>query len=234
VRISSRIYLLKFLGGVQAEDQLVSVDNVVGVDAGSGGLDTGDVSGALDELGVQGVVNDQVLLACADSGQESNDGLGLVLVGGDLVDDDQVAVGSLVRQGAEQSQALDLLVDGEVVAAGLGAESNATVGPLRSADRALTSMAGALLAPRLLAAAADFLADLGVLGALALVGQEVDDWTAFSFGVIPNTASESSTVETFLPFISTTSNCAIVFSSFTLSRCRGWSRPSPSGRGSHP
>ena len=55
-----------------------------------------------------------------------------------------------------------------------------------------------------------------------------------SFGVIPNTASESSTVETFLPFISTTSNCAIVFSSFTLSRCRGWSRPSPSGRGSHP
>ena len=36
-------------------------------------------------------------------------------------------------------------------------------------------MAGALLAPRLLAAAADFLADLGVLGALALVGQEVDD-----------------------------------------------------------
>ena len=41
-------------------------------------------------------------------------------------------------------------------------------------------------------------------------------WTAFSFGVIPNTASESSTVETFLPLISTTSNLAIVFSSFTL------------------
>ena len=49
------------------------------------------------------------------------------------------------------------------------------MGPLRSADRTLTCVAGALLAPRLFAAAADFLADLGVLGALALVGQEVDD-----------------------------------------------------------
>ena len=91
------------------------------------------------------------------------------------------------------------------------------MGPLRSADRTLTCVAGALLAPRLFAAAADFLADLGVLGALALVGQEVDDCLVDSLlGVIPNTASESSTVETFLPLISTTSNLAIVFSSFTL------------------
>ena len=72
------------------------------------GLDTGDVGGALDELGVESVIDDQVLLACADSGQESNDGLRLVVVGGDLVDQDHVSVGRLVRQGAEQSQTLDL------------------------------------------------------------------------------------------------------------------------------
>ncbi|EJX06461.1 hypothetical protein, secreted [gut metagenome] len=40
--------------------------------------------------------------------------------------------------------------------------------------------------------------------------------TAFSLGVIPNTASESSTVSTFLPFISKTSNFAIVLSSLLL------------------
>jgi len=217
VRTSSRIYLLKFLGGVQADDQLVGVHNVVGVHTVNSSLDTGDVGSGSNELDISGIVEDQVLLAGADSSQESNNGLGLELVSSDLVNDDQVAVGSLVRQGAEQSQALDLLVDGVRVITRLGAESNTTVGPLRSADRALTCVAGALLAPRLFAAAADFLADLGVLGALALVGQEVDDsWTAFSFGVIPNTASESSTVETFLPLISTTSNLAIVFSSFTL------------------
>ena len=37
---------------------------------------------------------------------------------------------------------------------------------------------------------------------------------------MPNTASESSIVETFLPFISKTSNFAMMLSSFTPSRCR--------------
>ena len=135
VRTSSRIYLLKFLGGVQAEDQLVGVDNVVGVDAGSGSLDTGDVGGALDELDIRVSLRIRFFLPAPTAARKANNGLGLVLVGGDLVDDDQVAVGSLVRQGAEQSQALDLLVDGVRVITRLGAESNTTVGPLRSADR---------------------------------------------------------------------------------------------------
>ncbi len=110
VRTSSRIYLLKFLGGVQADDQLVGVHNVVGVHTVNSSLDTGDVGSGSNELDINGIVEDQVLLAGADS-QESNNGLGLELVSSDLVNDDQVAVGSLVRQGAEQSQALDLLVD---------------------------------------------------------------------------------------------------------------------------
>ncbi len=204
-----------FLAASNAEDQLVGVDNIVGVDAGSGGLDTGDVGGALDELGVQSVIDDQVLLACADSGQESNDGLGLVLVAAILSTTIMLPLAALSDRALSRARRLTFLLMVVVVAAGLGAQSNAAVGPLRSTDGALTSVAGALLAPRLLAAAADFLADLGVLGALALVGQEVDDCLVDSLlvGVIPNTASESSTVETFLPFISTTSNCAIVFSS---------------------
>src|SRR5699024_11582726 len=72
-------------------------------------------------------------------------------------------------------QAAHLIVDVVAVAAGLGAQGDAAVGPLGSADGALAGVAGALLAPGLLAAARDFLADLGVLGALALVGQEVHD-----------------------------------------------------------
>ena len=73
------------------------------------------------------------------------------------------------------------------MAAGWADEQRA-VGPLRSTDGALTSVTGALLTPRLLAAAGNFHADLGVLGALTLVGRKFTTamWTAFSFGVIPN------------------------------------------------
>ena len=45
------------------------------------------------------------------------------------------------------------------------------------------------------------------------------------FGITPNEKAVHEAVVNFL---------AIVFSSFTLSRCRGWSRPSPSGRGWRP
>ena len=46
------------------------------------------------------------------------------------------------------------------------AQSNAAVGPLRSTDGALTSVAGALLTPRLLAATGNLRAALSGLGAL--------------------------------------------------------------------
>ena len=52
--------------------------------------------------------------------RDSNHGLGLVLIASELVNNDHVAIGSLVGQDAQQSQALDLVVDVVVVAAGLG------------------------------------------------------------------------------------------------------------------
>ena len=110
MRTSSRIYLLKFLGGVQADDQLVGVHNVVGVHTVNSSLDTGDVGSGSNELDISGIVEDQVLLAGADSSQESNNGLGLELVSSDFVNDDQVAVGALSNRALSRARRLTFLL----------------------------------------------------------------------------------------------------------------------------
>src|SRR5699024_9501634 len=78
-------------------------------------------------------------------------------------------------EGGLESQSLDLLVQAQVVAAGLGAEGDAAVGPLGSADRALSRVAGAFLSPGLAAAAGDLGTGQSGLGALALVGEVGDN-----------------------------------------------------------
>ena len=145
MRFSLAKHLLKLLCCVDADDQLVGVQHVIGIHAASeGGLDTGNVASALDELCIDSLIDQQVLLASADGVQHGDNSLGLVLVAGELINNDHVAIGSLVGQDAQQSQALDLVVDVVVVAAGLGAQSDAAVSPLRCTDGTLTSVAGAL------------------------------------------------------------------------------------------
>ena len=82
-------------------------------------------------------------------------------------------LGSLGGEHALERQALDLLVHHVAVAAGLGGKDDAAVGPLGGPGGALTGVAGALLAPGLLAAAGDLGPGQGALGALPAVGQVV-------------------------------------------------------------
>ena len=84
------------------------------------------------------------------------------------VDDDQRAVLQLLRQRRAQRAALDLLRQLEVVAARLRPEHRAALAPQRVADLADARAAGALLPPRLLAAAADERAVLRRVRAAAL------------------------------------------------------------------
>ncbi len=79
--------------------------------------------------------------------------LGLLERGG--VEDRDRAAAGVQRERAAQRRALLLAVDLEGVGAGLGAEHGAAAGPDRRAARARAGAAGALLAPRLGAAAGD-------------------------------------------------------------------------------
>ena len=112
---------------------------------------------------------------------ECGDGLGLVLGGLQLVDDDDVAALGLAAQSRQQRQTLDLLVQAIAVIAGLGAQRYTAMRPLRAAGRALARTAGALLAPRLAAAAGHFAARLGALRALTLIGEEIHNSRVHNF-----------------------------------------------------
>ena len=86
MRFSLAKHLLELLSCVDADDQLVGVQHIVGVHAASeGGLDASDVASALDELCIDSLIDQQVLLASADGVQHGDDSLGLVLVAGELI-----------------------------------------------------------------------------------------------------------------------------------------------------
>ena len=89
---------------------------------------------------------------------------------GQRVDDDQRAFLQLLHQRGAQRALLDLLRDRVLVAARLRAERRAAVAPQRVAGFADARAAGALLAPGLLAAAADHRAGLGGVRAAAFGG----------------------------------------------------------------
>ena len=196
-------YLLNLSHSSLIDHQLVAVDNVINIDeVCEGGVAAGDVPGAEDHVLVDLGGNHHSLLLGADGGQEGLKGLGLDLVHLDLVHNDQVAGSNLRGQSGLQGQSLNLLVQGVAVISGLGCKHNAAVSPLGSADGALTGAAGALLAPRLNAAAADLSAGQGALGTLAAVRQMVLYHIVHNrqlLGSMPNTASESSISPTCLP-----------------------------------
>ena len=93
----------------------------------------------------------------------------------ELLDRDEFAGGRAVEQRAAERQRLHLRIDLLGVVARLRAEHYATTAPERGTVRARTGAAGALLAPRLLATAADFAAGLGGVRALAVVRVDRDN-----------------------------------------------------------
>ena len=82
-----------------------------------------------------------------------------------VVDHQHPIAAGPVGQGRRQCETHHLLGGALRVAAGLGRMSDAAAHPVRCADRALTRSAGALLAPRLDAAASNLAARLGALRA---------------------------------------------------------------------
>ena len=93
----------------------------------------------------------------------------------ELLDHDQLAAGQRVGQRRAERALHHLLVDALVVVAHDRAVGHAAADPLGRADRALARAAGALLAPRLLPAAADLAARLDLVRAGAQTGHRRHD-----------------------------------------------------------
>ena len=89
----------------------------------------------------------------------------------EAVDDANGVVVELGRQGADEGETLHLAGQALHVAARVRPEDHAAASELRRSDRALTGAAGPLLAIRLLAAAGDLAARLGVVSAEVAAGQ---------------------------------------------------------------
>ena len=124
------------------------------------------VAEALDRRLLEAVDHEQQLAPAEPEPLQQLDrpgGLGGVEV--EAVQHDQVAPGVPVGQGRAQGQHLLLLVDPEAVVAGRRPEDDAAAAPLRGPDGALAGPSGPLLAPGLLAPAADLGPGLGRVGA---------------------------------------------------------------------
>ena len=100
-----------------------------------------------------------------------------------------------IGQGVAQSCGLHLLGGALRVVTRLRAEHGAAVVPLRCTDGALTSTTGALLLPRLLAAAGNHATSLGGVGALTssseLSGDNLVDQRDVSLDILGGNAEES-------------------------------------------
>src|SRR5690606_29515945 len=167
-RSCSLALLLNFLAGLgrpvderverlDAEHDVIAVEHVVGVQLiRRERVDVGKVLNRLPRRHVFTADDEQDLLAVADLAQERASTLrrrGLTRDEfGDHVD---ALVARPVGEGSAQGGGLHLLGGALAVVARLRAVDGATAGELRRTGRALTCAAGALLAVRLLATAAD-------------------------------------------------------------------------------
>jgi hypothetical protein len=132
-------------------------------------------------------------------------------------------VGDGGAHGVAQRLAAHLARHRLVVAVRRGPERLAAALPLRGADRALARTAGALLLPRLLAAARDLAAPLGVVGADTPVGQLAHDRLVQQRRLIspPKTSADSSSVPACFPLASRTCTVGII-SCPPLSAAAAW------------
>ena len=162
-------------GTLRDHDGLVAQDVVDVQTLGGQPLRRRQVLGAAHQPGVVLGVDDEDLrgrLGDAEVLQRGGDRLGQLLVGDrELVDDDQLLLAGAQRQRGAQRGLLDLLGQGVLVAARLGAEHRATSDPVRRLLRALARLAGALLLPHLLRRAVDLAHALGRGVAGAALGQ---------------------------------------------------------------
>src|SRR5205823_5612366 len=107
--------------------------------------------------------------------QHLDRGLRLHVSDSERVDDEERAVLHLLGERRAQGAACDLLRQLEVIAARGRTKHGATMPPNRVPDRADAGAAGALLPPRLLAAAADERAVLRHVRAATVLGVGVND-----------------------------------------------------------
>ena len=105
--------------------------------------------------------------------QHVDDRFGLVGIRLELIHHNQRVLLHLGGESGTHGKRAGLLIEGVAVAAGLGAECDAAVSPLRRAGGTLSCTSGSLLSPGLSAAALHLGAGAGGLGALTLVGKEV-------------------------------------------------------------
>src|SRR5665213_619915 len=124
--------------------------------------------------------------------QQDGERLGLrhVELGG-VEHGDAAALELVGERGAHRGAAF-LLVQARDVRAGLRSEDHAAVRPLRRTDRTLAGAAGPLLAPRLLAAAAHFVALLRRRGAGAGICQLAEDRAIDRIGLAVGRTAERS------------------------------------------
>lgn len=162
---------------LDAEDDIIAVEHVVGVELiGCNGVHAVQVLHALPGRDVLASDDEQDLLAVRDLAEEGAGGLrGRSLTGNQFGDHVDALVAGPVGEGSAQGGGLHLLGGPLAVVARLRAVDGATTGELRCTGRALTSAAGALLAVRLLATAANLAAGLGGVGALTCSSELRDD-----------------------------------------------------------
>ena len=157
---------------VLGEDDPLVAEHVVGVEfARADDLHLGQVAEAQRRCGVVTTDDHQGGAGDAECVERSLGVLGLRGLEAPRVDDDDLALVGAVAERRAQCGLHHLLGGLLVVLAGLRAEGHATTDEVRSADRALAGVAGALLGVGLAATTAHVRAGLGALGAGAAGGE---------------------------------------------------------------
>ena len=164
--------LLEAFQGGHGQNELLVVDELVGV-GGRDGNDVDVLEVAERKEGVHVVVSDNngsTNLVEAQGLHGSLRIFGARSLEGELVNHGELLVGQLSGKRGAHSKLDFLAVHAERVRTGVGTEHGAAANPLRGADGTLAGTTGALLTPRLLAAAANFATGLSVSSALTQAG----------------------------------------------------------------
>src|SRR5439155_24244055 len=148
--------LLQFLQRALRDDDTLGVDHLTRPDARARDeRDAGQVADRPRQLLVERDVDQDGLAGDGQALQQLRGRLRLDLLRRQRLDDDHVAVLQLLRERRAQRATLHFLRQPVVVAPRLRPEHGAAVAPQRVADGTHARAAGALLPPRLLAAATD-------------------------------------------------------------------------------
>ena len=165
-----------FLEGRLADNGVFAAGQIQGVDRG--GIheeDAGEIVGRQLGVFLKRFVHQQDFAFGVDAGQDLINDLGLGLISRNFLNQAQFTVGNFVKQGALKRELADFLVNGVLPITRARAEYYSTFDPERAAAGAVAGLAGAFLAPWLLAGTFDFAEILGLRRALAGVGLVGDE-----------------------------------------------------------